>query len=60
MISLSSHHDLLGDHDSINLATIMVFKIVLVGQFNDDDYYDLFCYLSYYSNIWIIPRRWFK
>ena len=60
MISLSSHQDLLGDHDSINLATIMVFKIVLVGQFNDDDYYDLFCYLSYYFNIWIIPRRWFK
>lgn len=42
MISSNNHQDLLGDHDSINLATIMVFKIVLVGQFNDDDYYDLF------------------
>lgn len=42
MISSNNHQDLLGDHDSINLATIMVFKIFLVGQFNDDDYYDLF------------------
>lgn len=40
-ISSGSHHDLLGDHNSFQLTNI-IFKIVLVDQFNDDDYDDVF------------------
>ncbi len=44
MISLSSHHDLLGDYNSIQiqLTYITIFQIVFIAQFNDDDYYDVF------------------
>jgi hypothetical protein len=37
MISLSSHHDLLGDYNSIQHIYIMIFQIFILGQFNDDD-----------------------
>ena len=44
MISLSSHHDLLVDYNSIQIQRtyIMIFQIVFIAHSNDDDEDDIF------------------